>query len=295
VQKLLSVTGHIDVGLSHDWPAWIELFGDSEDLYAKNPHFYESAKKDGLGSKPANQLFDHLRPSYWFSGHMHVRFEATVQNTGISVDETARMLHSSQTLESDLPVFDDAYKTSLTQGTPGIGKSKNATTSFLALGKVGQDPGTYLELLELVSSKRPGDTQYLERTADGHYRLHYDEEWLAITQAYNDTLFVADPETLILPSRRRNTPRVSAETIAHHQLWVHNNVSAKRLLCIPLNFATHAPLYSTNKTGTQEQPNEFPNLQTSEFAKLLQMQNKFEGTEGGYESSDHGSDGIEFG
>jgi lariat debranching enzyme len=295
VQKLLSVTGHIDVGLSHDWPAWIELFGDSEDLYAKNPHFYESAKKDGLGSKPANQLFDHLRPSYWFSGHMHVRFEATVQHTGISVDETARMLHSSQTLESDLPVFDDAYKTSLTQRTPGIGKSKNATTSFLALGKVGQDPDTYLELLELVPSKRPGDTQYLERTADGHYRLHYDEEWLAITQAYNDTLFVADPETLILPSRRRNTPRVSAETIAHHQLWVHNNVSAKRLLCIPLNFATHAPLYSTNKTGTQEQPNEFPNLQTSEFAKLLQMQNKFEGTEGGYESSDHGSDGIEFG
>jgi lariat debranching enzyme len=295
VQKLLSMTGHIDVGLSHDWPAWIELFGGYENLYATNPHFYESAKKDGLGSKPGNQLLDHLRPSYWFSGHMHVRFEGTVQHTEPSIDETTRMLHSSEKLRSDLPVFEEGYTASLTQATRGIGKSKNVTTSFLALGKVGQDPGTYLEMLELDLPTRPDDAQYLEKTTDGHYNLYYDEEWLAITRAYNDTLFVADPETLIVPSRRQDPPRVSAETIAHHQLWVHNNVTAMGLLRIPSDFLPHAPFYFANGTGTQEQPDEFLNVQTSKFAMLLQMQNKFEGTEGGYESSDYGSDGIEFG
>jgi lariat debranching enzyme len=295
VQKLLSVTGHIELGLSHDWPAWVELFGDSEDLYAKNPHFYESAKKDGLGSKPANQLLDHLRPSYWFSGHMHVRFEATVQHCEASIDETTRMLHSSGELRSDLPILESGYTASLTQATPGIGKSKNPATSFLALGKVGQDPGTYLEMLELDLPERPEDAQYLEKTTDGRYNFYYDEEWLAITRAYNDTLSVADPETLIVPSHRQHTPRVSAETIAHHQLWIHNNVTAKGLLCIPLDFVAHAPFRSTDEVGTQEQPDEYPNSQISELAKLLQMQNKFDIVGGGDESSEHGSDGVEFG
>jgi lariat debranching enzyme len=227
---------------------------------------------------------------------MHVKFEATVQHTEASIDETTRMLNLSEKPRSDLPVFEDGYTASITQATPGIGKSKNPTTSFLALGKVGQDPGTYLEMLELDLPDRPEDAQYLEKTTDGRYKLYYDEEWLAITRASNDTLLVADPETLIVPLQHpRNTPRVSAEPIARHQSWVHGNITAKGLLCIPRNFATHAPFYSTNETGTQEQPNEYPNVQISDFAKLLQMQNKFEGTEAGYESSDHGSDGIEFG
>jgi hypothetical protein len=57
---------------------------------------------------------------------------------------------------------------------------------------------------------------------------------------------------------------------------------------------THAPFYSTDKTGTQEQPNEYPNVQTSELAMLLQMQNKFDVPGGDDESSEHGSDGIQF-
>jgi lariat debranching enzyme len=294
VQKLLSVTGYVDVGLSHDWPAWIELFGDCENLYATHPHFYESARKDGLGSKPANQVLDHLRPSYWFSGHMHVKFEATVQHTEASIDETTRILHSSRKLRSNLPVSKDRYTSSLTQATPGIGKSKNPTTSLLALGKVGQYPGTYLELLELDLPERPDDAQYFEKTTNGRYKLYYDEEWLAIARAYNDTLLVADPETLIVPLHRQNTPRVSAEAIARHLSWVHNNIAVKGLLCIPLNFVTHAPFYSTDETGTQEQPNEYPNVQTSELAMLLQMQNKFDVPGGDDESSEHGSDGIQF-
>jgi lariat debranching enzyme len=295
VRKLLSVSGGVDVCLSHDWPAWVELFGDYEDLYASKPLFHESAKKDGLGSKPATQILDHLRPAYWFSGHMHIRFEANVQHTQASIDETIRKLDVSRALRSELPVFDKGYKASLTLATPGVEKSMNATTKFLALGKVGQDPDNYLNLLEVDLPRCPEHAQYLERTRDDKYHIYYDEEWLAITRAYNDSLLLTNPETLVVPpSSRQNTPRITAETIADHETWVRENVTAKGLLRIPQNFVAHAPFRSAEMAGTEEQPLEYPNVQTSAFAELLQMQNKFEIEEAG-STSEGESDGIEFG
>jgi lariat debranching enzyme len=295
VRKLLSVSGDVDVCLSHDWPAWVELFGDSEGLYASKPTFYESAKKDGLGSKPATQLLDHMRPAYWFSGHMHVKFEATVQHTDAIIDETVRKVDVPETLRAELPVFNNGYKAALTPATPGVEKSRNATTKFLAVSKVSQDTDAYLDLLELDLSERTEDPQYLEKKADGKYQLHYDEEWLAIARAYNDSLLLADPETLVIPaSSHRNTPRITAETITGHQTWVHENMTAKGLLKIPQNFVAHAPCHSAEMVGTEEQPLEYPNVQTSAFAELLQMENKFEIPEAG-DCSDNGCDGIEFG
>lgn len=295
VRKLLSVSGEVDVCLSHDWPAWVELFGNYEGLYAEKPPFYESAKKDGLGSKPAMQILDHLRPNYWFSGHMHVRFEASVQHSEAGIDETIRKLDVSGALRSELPVFSNGYKAALTPATRGVEKSKNATTKFLALGKVGQDPDTYLDLLELSLPERSEDAQYLEKTADGKQHLYYDEEWLAITRADNDSLLLTDPETLVVPpSSRRNTTSITAETIADHQTWVRENITAKGLLRIPENFVAHAPCHVAEMVGTEEQPPEYPNVQTAAFAELLQMQNKFEVMERG-NASEGESDRIEFG
>lgn len=295
VRKLLSVSADVDVCLSHDWPAWVELFGDSEGLYASKPTFYDSAKKDGLGSKPATQLLDHLRPTYWFSGHMHVKSEATVQHTEATIDETVRKLDVSETMRAELPVFDNGYEAALTPATFGVEKSKNGTTEFLALSNVGQDTDAYLDVLELDLPERSEDPQYLEKTADGKYQLCYDEEWLAITRAYNDSLLLADPETLVVPpSGRQNTPRITAETIAAHRTWVRENITAKGLSKIPQNFVAHAPFHSAEMVGTEEQPLEYPNMQTSAFAELLQMQNKFEVPEAG-DINDDGSDGIEFG
>jgi lariat debranching enzyme len=294
VQKLLSLTGHVDVCLSHDWPAWVELFGDCEELYASKPHFYESAKEDGLGSKPATQLLDRLRPSYWVSGHMHVKFDATVRHEKTTIEETIRTQHLSEALRSELPVFDDTYTTALATAKSDHKKSGNATTKFLALGKVGQDIDTYLELLELDLPERSQDVQYLEQAADGKYGLYYDEQWLAITRAYNDSLLLADPETLVVPPNRRKASQITTENIAAHQKWVQKNVTAKRLLKVPQNFVAHAPFYVAEMGDAEEQPVEYPNVQTSAFAEFLQMENKFEVPEAG-ESSELESDGIEFG
>jgi hypothetical protein len=78
---------------------------------------------------------------------MHVEFEATVQHTETTIDEMIRKLDVSERLRSELPVFHNEYKSALTPATPGVEKSKNATTRFLALGKVGGDPDN--------TSKRP--------------------------------------------------------------------------------------------------------------------------------------------
>jgi lariat debranching enzyme len=205
-----------------------------------------------------------------------------------------RKLDVSEALRSELPVFDNGYKASLTSTTSDVEKSKNATTKFLALGKVGQDPDTYLNLLELDLPERPEVPQYLEKTSEGKYHLYHDEEWLAITRAYNNSLLLTDPRTLVVhPSSRRNTPSVTAETIDCHQMWVRENVTAKGLLRIPQNFVAHAPCHVADMVATEEQPLEYPNAQTLAFAELLQMQNKFEVLEAGSASNGEG-DGIEF-
>ena len=103
VRKLLAVSGGVDLCLSHDWPAWVEVFGDCDGLYAEKPQFYESAKRDGLGNKPAMLILDHLRPGYWLAGHMHVRFEAAVQHAEATIDETIRKLDVVEALRAELP------------------------------------------------------------------------------------------------------------------------------------------------------------------------------------------------
>ncbi|VUC29196.1 unnamed protein product [Clonostachys rosea] len=292
VEKLLRVTGHVDIGLTHDWPAWVELCGDYEDLYTSKPHFLASAKIDNLGSKPASRLLGHLQPSYWFSGHMHVKFSATIRHVGSTFEDTVRLLPVPESFRTALPLFKrNASKSAVEDASE---TKQHKVTEFLALSKAGHHPSTYLDLLELELPERSKeDHQYLSRDESGKYYLSYDEEWLAITRAYNDALRLADPNTLIVPPAKKKS-NIPPATIAQHKAWVHDNISKKGLLRIPEDFTAHAPTQSANTTDGQEQPSEYPNEQTSKFAELLEMEDKFAVV---IEDSDRDDDsgGIEFG
>ncbi|KAJ9575911.1 hypothetical protein L9F63_007223 [Diploptera punctata] len=68
----------VDIFLSHDWPRGIYNYGEKEILLKSKPFFTKEVADNVLGSKPCEELLHHLKPSYWFSAHLHVKFAAVV-------------------------------------------------------------------------------------------------------------------------------------------------------------------------------------------------------------------------
>lgn len=68
----------MDVFLSHDWPVGITAHGDVAGLLRRKPFFRADIEKGELGSPPAMDLLLRLKPKWWFSAHLHCRFEASV-------------------------------------------------------------------------------------------------------------------------------------------------------------------------------------------------------------------------
>ncbi|KAH8177946.1 lariat debranching enzyme [Sarocladium implicatum] len=79
VRKLLLLQTQVDVGLSHDWPREVEQHGDEKWLFSKKPDFRADVRDGRLGNLAAKYVMDRLRPPYWFSAHMHIKFPALVK------------------------------------------------------------------------------------------------------------------------------------------------------------------------------------------------------------------------
>ncbi|KAJ2767332.1 lariat debranching enzyme, partial [Coemansia nantahalensis] len=77
--KMLQLRTPLDIVVSHDWPQYIENHGDTEELLRKKPFFRAEVARGDLGSAPNAMLLERLRPAWWVSAHLHVRFTATVQ------------------------------------------------------------------------------------------------------------------------------------------------------------------------------------------------------------------------
>lgn len=82
VFRLKQLSGHVDIMLSHDWPQGIYHHGNKDELLQKKPYFADEISRDELGSPPAMELLQHLRPDYWFSAHLHVKFAAAYHHEG---------------------------------------------------------------------------------------------------------------------------------------------------------------------------------------------------------------------
>ncbi|KAF5726288.1 lariat debranching enzyme isoform X1 [Tripterygium wilfordii] len=80
VHKLMQIKEPIDIFLSHDWPLGITDYGNWKQLVRHKQFFEKEIQEKTLGSKPAAQLLEKLKPPYWFSAHLHCKFSALVQH-----------------------------------------------------------------------------------------------------------------------------------------------------------------------------------------------------------------------
>ncbi|KAI7877791.1 Metallophos-domain-containing protein [Lichtheimia hyalospora FSU 10163] len=81
VQKLLRIQKPVDIMISHDWPAGIERCGDLNQLLKIKPFFKNDIDRHRLGNPAHTRLLKKLKPSRWFSAHLHVRYTANIDNT----------------------------------------------------------------------------------------------------------------------------------------------------------------------------------------------------------------------
>ncbi|CED82393.1 RNA lariat debranching enzyme [Phaffia rhodozyma] len=76
--------------LSHDWPLTISKHGDLPTLLRRKPFFQQEIEENTLGSPPLLELLQRLRPAYWFSAHLHVKFAAVWKHLESAVSEQLR-------------------------------------------------------------------------------------------------------------------------------------------------------------------------------------------------------------
>ncbi|KAJ2654303.1 lariat debranching enzyme [Coemansia sp. RSA 1200] len=154
VFKMLQTRTPLDIVISHDWPQRIERFGDTAKLLSKKPFFKDEIDKNELGS-PANALLmERLRPKWWFSAHMHVRFTANVGSLETMYDKGWNGVPPYDAIEKTEPIYADkilntsaSASDKVTSGT-GVGTNKD---------EIAIDSSSDSELSDSQSARQTAD------------------------------------------------------------------------------------------------------------------------------------------
>lgn len=239
----------IDVFLSHDWPRHIAHHGDKASLIRRKKFLAAEIADGSLGSPPAEAIMQALRPKYWFSAHMHVKFAAVVRHPP---------RESNGAPAASTPAASSAAPAPSASSSPSL-------TRFLALDKC-LPHRDYMQLLEFPEAR-------------GEKVLSYDPVWLAIVKNTHPLLSVhRNAKPLPMPSQAglQSFPphvRTDYSPTPEEMEWIYSNVCGGDRSTppkVPLNFVQTARGWDglEPQRGGQ-QPAFEVNPQTTAFLKML--------------------------
>ena len=251
----------VDVFLSHDWPLGVYHHGDTDGLLRRKSFLAREVRTNTLGSRPAGDLLRSVRPRFWFSAHLHVKFAAVVR-------------HGPRAREEERAPGIDAPKECKRVGIPdppgprgsarestrnvwGQGSFEN-TTRFLALDKC-LPKRDFLQVFDIEAAAGASSD-----------KLCYDVEWLAILRATHPFMPTAQRSPPLPP------PHVVDDAVssALSTMMVETGFNSNESLVIPENFVVTVPPHDTSSGRKRRRPSQPPqrgNPQTDALLSMLRL------------------------
>jgi len=291
----LSLLAPPHVFLSHDWPQGIEHHGDLNALLRCKSFFKSDIQKGQLGSPPMMELLRRLRPTWWFSAHLHVKYKALYEHrneseTGPSTAMTQdrdfneandrnpdEILIGSDTDEVDgllsqnpdeIAIDDEFEESAKKDDRDGAAESQPRTlhqhhlivaqTQFLALDKC-LPRRQFLEVVDMPD---------LDQASTSEPQLCFNKRWLAISRALHPFLSTSKYAT---PPPSFDTAR---QLVEQELAWVEQNVKELDIRTMQTFWATAPNPLPEQGKGRKQQPPWYTNPQTEAFCQLLQIPNK---------------------
>ena len=276
----------IDVFISHDWPRGIYHHGNVNQLLKKKPFFQKEVQDNSLGSPSNEQLLHLLRPLYWFSAHLHVKFSAEVKHRS---NERPQNDSDDAAKRSGSNCGDDAAKESnegesattefhgmesndgnCPDSNPNIQSLTDQMTRFLSLDKC-LPKRRHIQIIHVepsMTTQNSSEDQSAE--VESRVWLEYDMQWLSVlSRTHEWTQRTRSPVNLT-----NANVIVTMEQIRHLEKSL-KVTSKDGNVAIPRNFSmTVRPFDSTSSRHSYQAPSQIGNPQTDEFLSMLGLSHR---------------------
>lgn len=234
--KMYMMNHDMDIIMSHDWPVGIERYGNQSKLIKMKPFFKEDIKRGELGSPLNKFLIHYLRPRNWYSGHLHVKFEAIIKkDLGKINDNELELNMDDDEEEEEEEMVKNKQEISLDMDDDDSGMDSNIQVGFEETFHFVQSGGSNKKLKTELTPKRglcEHDTKFLALDKCGNKRNFLEVQTVEITHPTHPS---AGNSRLYFSKRAIAINRVVESYLQQHQEEFYR-IDTKEILRNPHNF-----------------------------------------------------------